>query len=443
MSGLGLKIGLNRFQLGTNLKLFAQIRTQQWGNKNLNISTTAMGNTIPNVTANATWTNSTNLYNAAYAAKSGTIAEKNYEGLKAAAMLCYPNNNIAFFRDYGYQYNHYAIELIQADISIFNAINQLSVIKYRISKSSDWTTLITYLTESLAAGKLKETGTAHWNSPNTGATDEFKFSMLPTAYRTANGTFNAPPGGTGVVIDLDKRLYLFQTTSAMITLFPNFDRIAGGAIRTINTVANNILIFGNSITKHPITSYWWGEYGMAASCRENDFLHRLQSKIRQYNPLCFVSSASDSATTVNSVLWEKNHSTYDLSLFDSNFTTAPEIVIIRLGENVTDVVNLGTSLATLYDYIKTKAPYCRVIVSGMYWGDSAKEVVLSAFASSKSLSFVQLSHLNTPENNSTIGAIVKGDDGQDHAIDWAAVAAHPGDLGMEAIANALFNIISI
>jgi len=41
-----------------------------------------------------------------------------------------------------------------------------------------------------AGGNLKETGTAHWQSPNTGATNSFGFTGLPGGARLANGSFN-------------------------------------------------------------------------------------------------------------------------------------------------------------------------------------------------------------------------------------------------------------
>jgi uncharacterized protein (TIGR02145 family) len=41
----------------------------------------------------------------------------------------------------------------------------------------------------IAAGMLKEAGTSHWLSPNTGATDEFGFTALPAGYRNVFGAF--------------------------------------------------------------------------------------------------------------------------------------------------------------------------------------------------------------------------------------------------------------
>ncbi|MQY77964.1 MAG: hypothetical protein GH151_02030 [Bacteroidetes bacterium] len=40
-------------------------------------------------------------------------------------------------------------------------------------------------------GKMKETGTTHWPSPNTGATNESGFSALPGCYRNYTGFFGS------------------------------------------------------------------------------------------------------------------------------------------------------------------------------------------------------------------------------------------------------------
>ena len=44
--------------------------------------------------------------------------------------------------------------------------------------------------ESVAGGRLKETGLAHWLSPDTGATNDYGFTALPGGDRNINGAFN-------------------------------------------------------------------------------------------------------------------------------------------------------------------------------------------------------------------------------------------------------------
>jgi uncharacterized protein (TIGR02145 family) len=61
---------------------------------------------------------------------------------------------------------------------------------WHIPTDAEWTTLTDYAGGlSVAGGKLKETGTTHWLSPNTGATNEYDFTNLPAGYRSSAGSF--------------------------------------------------------------------------------------------------------------------------------------------------------------------------------------------------------------------------------------------------------------
>jgi uncharacterized protein (TIGR02145 family) len=61
---------------------------------------------------------------------------------------------------------------------------------WHVPTDIEWTTLTTYLGGvRVAGGKLKETGTTHWQYPNTGATNETGFTALPSGYRDSDGTY--------------------------------------------------------------------------------------------------------------------------------------------------------------------------------------------------------------------------------------------------------------
>ena len=55
---------------------------------------------------------------------------------------------------------------------------------WHLPSISDWEVLFDNLGgESVAGGKMKETGTTHWNNPNTGAINSSSFTALPGGYR--------------------------------------------------------------------------------------------------------------------------------------------------------------------------------------------------------------------------------------------------------------------
>jgi uncharacterized protein (TIGR02145 family) len=54
---------------------------------------------------------------------------------------------------------------------------------WHIPTDTEWSTLTDYLGgEDFAGGKMKESGTVHWNEPNVGATNESGFTALPGGF---------------------------------------------------------------------------------------------------------------------------------------------------------------------------------------------------------------------------------------------------------------------
>jgi len=155
------------------------IGTQTWAKCNLDVSTYANGDTIPQVTDPTAWT-----------------------GLTTGAW-CYYDNNSANGATYGKLYNWYAV----------NDPRGLAPIGYHVPTDTEWTTLTTYLGGTfVAGGKMKETGFCHWASPNTNATNESGFTFLPGGNRGGDGTF----GGNKTLVGLYWSSTEYNTVSSWI-----------------------------------------------------------------------------------------------------------------------------------------------------------------------------------------------------------------------------------
>jgi len=75
---------------------------------------------------------------------------------------------------------------------------------WHIPTDDEWDELTDYLGGSgVAGGKMKESSSAHWNSPNTGATNSSGFAALPGGYRAAS---------TSLFYDLGRNGYFWSST---------------------------------------------------------------------------------------------------------------------------------------------------------------------------------------------------------------------------------------
>lgn len=136
------------------------IGSQTWMAENLRTTKYNDGTAIPLVTDLSEWSD-----------------------LSTGAYCNYDNtNNTDTIATFGRLYNWYAVNT-----------GKLAPKGWHVPTDAEWTTLTIFLRVGVSGGKLKETGTSHWSTPNTRATNETGFTALPGGYRNSGGTF----GGIG------------------------------------------------------------------------------------------------------------------------------------------------------------------------------------------------------------------------------------------------------
>ncbi len=139
-----------------NTYTIVTIGNQVWMRENLKTTKYSDGTAIPDITGNSAWA-----------------------GLSTPAYCWYNNDQNTYGNVYGALYNWYAVNT-----------GKLCPTGWHVPADAEWTTLTDYLGgASVAGGKLKEADTAHWRSPNTGATNSSGFTALPGGYRVSNGSF--------------------------------------------------------------------------------------------------------------------------------------------------------------------------------------------------------------------------------------------------------------
>jgi uncharacterized protein (TIGR02145 family) len=135
-----------------------KIGVQIWMAENLRTTKFNDGESIPRVTDGAEWVN-----------------------LSTPGYCWYDNDSTTYAFTYGALYNWYTINT-----------GKLCPKGWHVPNDIEWITLTDYLGGSdIAGGKLKEAGTIHWISPNTGATNESGFKALPGGDRWNNAIFGA------------------------------------------------------------------------------------------------------------------------------------------------------------------------------------------------------------------------------------------------------------
>jgi uncharacterized protein (TIGR02145 family) len=151
-----------------NVYKIVTIGSQVWMKENLKVTHYRNGDAIPNVADNVEWKNLT------------TGAYCNYD------------NEADSVTTGGRLYNWYSV----------NDGRNISPKGWHVPTDNEWKELEMYLGMSRSeanaegwrgkdeGGKLKESGTSHWQSPNTGANNESGFSAIPYGFCADSGGFS-------------------------------------------------------------------------------------------------------------------------------------------------------------------------------------------------------------------------------------------------------------
>jgi hypothetical protein len=194
--------------------------------------------------------------------------------------------------------------------------------------------------------------------------------------------------------------------------------------------AKRVMFFGNSITRHEPNPDlgWYGDWGMAASSKEKDYVHLVVAELdKKYGKVdyCIAQGA----------MWEwgyRNSEEVLKEYYSEVKDFDPHIIIIRIGENVTAAKHLEVSckphFATAVDFLVGKSAE-KVVITDMFWysvyNDCLREV-----CEEKGYSFCHLTDLEEDERTMAKGL-----------FDHQGVAGHPGDYGMQCIANRILEKI--
>ena len=190
--------------------------------------------------------------------------------------------------------------------------------------------------------------------------------------------------------------------------------------------SKTVLILGNSIVRHSpkVSIGWYGDWGMAASVKDSDFVHLLIRKIYQIDPTVMIEYK-------NIAGFEMEFDTYMLDSLDVSVN--PDILIMKISENVNDDKAVKDDFMRYYDklvnHIAPGKESVKVICDG-FWKKKKVNKMIKEYASKNQYPYVALEDLSNDSTNMALGK-----------FEHKGVAAHPSDKGMRMIGQRIWEVI--
>ena len=185
-----------------------------------------------------------------------------------------------------------------------------------------------------------------------------------------------------------------------------------------------IAFIGNSTTLHnPKPEIgWYGSWGMAASCEENDYLHIIMSKIREKYPeasYCILSGA----------IWEINYKTFDLeACYREAKDFRPDIIITAITGNIPnnqfEIPAFKVAMKKLHDYLVDGREGVKIYQCTTFYRNELKIQGIKEYCEENDVKYVDISDIQDDRSNCAYDK-----------FEHQGVGGHPGDKGMKIMAE--------
>lgn len=190
-----------------------------------------------------------------------------------------------------------------------------------------------------------------------------------------------------------------------------------------------VLFVGNSITLHAPAPQigWHGNWGMAASCEENDYVHVVVKGLEERGVKVDFAIAQVSE-------WERRFDE-DLiplqELHQSAADFAADIVIVRVGENMKKtIIQQGKEYFDRMIRFFLTNPKAKVIVTDSFWEHPVRDPFIKEICAERGYTFCHISDLEKDERTMAIGQ-----------FEHKGVSVHPSDFGMSELAKRILAYI--
>ena len=215
---------------------------------------------------------------------------------------------------------------------------------------------------------------------------------------------------------------LFTITTYLPIIATGEQTVIGTLPATVPPVITSITFVGNSLTAAGPIYSWTGQWGMAATQPDRDYVHRVQLRLAAHTGII------PEITVYSADL----HTPERIALAAQRIAAnPPRVLVVQMGDNAPTNSDYQT-FRDAYTLLRNAAPGAKLIYVGVWQADDVRNNHIMRIAKEDGASFVWIHDLYLdPANQATAQG----------CTDTSGVCWHPSDAGMALIGGRVYSAI--